>query len=311
MKKILVTGGTGFLGSYVVKELLKKPDNNITILSHTKKRKDEYNGNIKLIIADITDKEDILSKVRNFDIIYHIAGNIRTPKTDTFKLHFNINSVGTLNLLEACRRNNIKRFIFISTCEVYGDKFKEKITESEKKEPSNDYARSKLLAEEYCEKYAKEGHIKITVIRPSYIYGYGQYKERLFPKLIEAALNYKNNKKTKPKPHPGGYDFVYVKGAATGIVLLGEKEQKNDFEDFNISSGRFTTIKEIFDTVKELTGYSYDENEIEKNRAGAKEEKKFSLSIEKAKKMGYKPKYDLKRGTIDFINCYEARGKTI
>ena len=318
MRKILVTGGNGFLGSYVVKELLKDPNNNITILSHTKKRKNKYNGKVKLIFADITDMKEILSKVRNFDIIYHIAGNIRTPKTDTYKLHFNINSVGTLNLLESCRENSIKRFIFISTCEVYGDKFKEKITEKEEKKPSNDYARSKLLAEKYCKKYAKQEHIKITVIRLSYIYGYGQYNERLFPRLIENALNCRNNKmknkivhkgnnkKTKLKPTSGGYDFVYVKDAAAGIVLLGEKEQKNDFEDFNISSGMFTITKEIFDIVKGLTGYSYDENEIVRNREDEKEEKRFSLNIEKAKKIGYKPKYGLKKGITDFIKCYKS-----
>jgi len=317
MRKILVTGGNGFLGSYVVKELLKDPNNNITILSRSKKRKNKYNENVKLIIADITDKKEILSRVRNFDIIYHIAGNIRTPKTDTFKLHFNINSVGTLNLLESCRRNGIRRFIFISTCEVYGDKFNEKITEKEEKKPSNDYARSKLLAEEYCKKYAKQEHIKITVIRPSYIYGYGQYSERLFPRLIENALNCRNNKmknknahkgnnkKTKLKPTPGRYDFVYAKDAAAGIVLLGEKKQKIDFEDFNISSGIFTTIKEIFDIVKGLTGYSYDNDEIARDRKDEKEEKRFSLNIEKAKKIGYKPKYSLKRGISDFIKCYE------
>jgi len=101
------------------------------------------------------------------------------------------------------------------------------------------------------------------------------------------------------KPHPGGNDFVYVKDAAKGIVLLGEREQQNNFEDFNISSGKFTTIKKIFDTVKELTGANYDSSDLHGD------EKKFSLNIEKAKKVGYNPTYDLKKGISDFISFYQ------
>lgn len=294
MKKVLVTGGNGFLGNYVVQELLQYPDYHITILSNIRKRNDKIDRRRSFIIADIRNEEDIQDKVKKFDTVYHLAGNIRTKNTDTFQLHFDINSKGTLNLLKACDQNGIRRFIFISTCEVYGDKLKENISEDEKKEYGNNYAKSKLQAEEYCKQYAN--NIKITIVRPSYIYGYGQYSKRLFPRIIKQALE---NKKIKMKPQSGGNDFVYVKDAAKGIVLLGEREQQNNFEDFNISSGKFTTIKKIFDTVKELTGANYDNSDLHGD------EKKISLNIEKAKKVGYNPTYDLKKGISDFISFYQ------
>lgn len=298
MKKILVTGGNGFLGSYVVRELLKYKNNEITILSN---KKQKIQSNTKLILVDITDKKAILRKVKNFDSIYHLAGNIRTPQTDTKVLHFALNAGGTKNLLEACRINNIHRFIFISTSEVYGDKSKGQIKENERKNPSNDYGKSKLLAEKYCKEYAYKYNIIVTVIRPSYIYGYGQYGGRLFPKLIESVLK---TKKIKLRPSSGGSDFVYVKDVAAGIVMLGERKQRKKFEDYNLSSGRFTTIKEIFRTMRQLTHCNYEEAK-EINR----KVKKFSLRIKKAKKIGYNPKFSLRGGLADYIKSYTNGNK--
>lgn len=298
MKKILVTGGNGFLGSYVVQEILRYPNTYVTILSNVEKENDIFDKRISFIKADIRNEKEILDRVKNFDSVYHIAGNIRTETTDNFQLHHDININGTLHMLRACHKNKIKRFIFISTSEVYGDKSKENITEEDEKEPTNDYAKSKLKAEEYCKEYSN--YMKITVVRPSYIYGYGQYSERLFPRIIKQALKYK---KIDLKPQQGGNDFIYVKDAAKGIVLLGEREQKNNFEIFNLSSGRFTTTKEVFDVVKNLTGCSYDSADTYEKG------KKFILSIDKVKKRGYKPKYDLESGISDFIKYYRSENK--
>lgn len=295
MRDTLVTGGNGFLGSYVINELQKNPRNNVTILSNIRTVNKLINEKTFFLIADIRNEKEIINKVKNFDVVYHLAGNIVTKTTNKSKLHFDINSKGTLNLLKACNKQNIKRFVFTSTCEVYETKLKENIREDEKKDPDNDYGKSKLLAEEYCRQYSD--HIKITVIRPSYIYGYGQHISRLFPRLIEQAIK---NEKIELKPSPGRYDFVYVKDVAKAIVLLGERKQKNNFEDFNISSGKYTKIKEIFDIVKEITGIDYCISDYSYS------EQKYSLNIEKAKKIGYTPRYDLKKGIKDFIKIYET-----
>lgn len=299
-KDILVTGGNGFLGSYIVKELLQVENNNITILCRSEKIAADFRRTVKIIGQDITDKKVLIECVRNYDTIYHVAGNIKTPETDIAGLYYDINSKGTLNLLEACKANDIKRFVYISTCEVYGNRHKEGISEDDRKEPANEYAKSKLMAEEYCRQYAEQNDIKISVIRPSYIYGYGQYYGRLFPRLIQDALSH--NRITL-KPDMSGNDFIYVKDTAYGIVLLGEQEQKDNYEVFNISSGKFTTIKDVFETVKELTGKAYDmcsEDEA-KNRPEA-----FSYSIEKIKNSGYNAKYNLKTGLRDVIKIYKS-----
>ncbi len=304
MANILVTGGDGFLGSYVVEELLKDHDNHVTVLSNTPKKKKRHDAGF--IDCDIRNKNGLLDKIKDFDIVYHIAGNIRTSKTDDKQLHYGINAIGTRNMLEACSRNGIKRFVFISTCEVYGNIRKEHIGEDEKIKPENDYARSKAQAEIYCGKCAKLKKMKVTIIRPSYIYGYGQSPERLFPKLIASALEkggkINDNKKLGLSPDSGGYDFVYVKDAAKGIALLGQNGQEKHLEVYNISSGKFTSTKEVFDAVKELTGYKYNGYQ---QASSSKVNEKYSLLIEKAKKKGYAQKYSLRGGIADFIERYK------
>ena len=308
MRRILVTGGNGFLGSYVVKELLKYPNNDVAILSHSgKKRK---HRDLSFIDCDIRNEKCLANRLKNFDVVYHIAGNTRTSKTDTYQLHHDINAIGTFNLLKSCDKNGIKRFIFISTSEVYGNISKEGISEDEKISPANDYARSKAEAEGYCRDYANTKKVKITIIRPSYIYGYGQNPERLFPKLISSAVRYARQKNGHAhnglSPNLGGNDFVYVKDAAKGIVLLGQQEHELYLEIYNIASGRFAAIKEVFGIVEELTGYGYADVKM-----GYGKVKKYSLSIEKAKKRGYNPEYGLKDGVADFLTYYNKEKEEV
>lgn len=301
MKRILVTGGNGFLGSYVVEELLKDPNNDVSVLSHSGKKR--RHRDLNFIDCDVRNEKCLTNKLKNFDIVYHIAGNTRTSKTDTCQLHHSINAIGTSNLLKACDKNGIKRFVFISTSEVYGDISKEGIKEDEKINPTSDYARSKAEAEGYCRDCTNTKKIKITIIRPSYIYGYGQNPERLFPKLVSSAAEYARQKNRymndRLSPNPGGNDFVYVKDAAKGIVLLGQQEQELYLETYNIASGKFATIKEVFDIVEEMTGYRYAYAEMSHGKV-----KKYSLNIEKAKKREYNPEYGLREGIADFLKCY-------
>lgn len=298
MNKILVTGGEGFLGRYVVDELLKRENLVVSILIKEEEGERFFSGRVNYLVGDLRDEKFILENVKDFDRVYHIAGNIRTSDSDFSELHYDINVRGTLNLLKACRKNNVGKFIFISTCEVYGDLKKGNILEEEERKPVNDYAKSKLSAEKYCEEFSD--FFKIIVVRPSYIYGYGQHSERLFPRLIESSLR---DKKITLSPSSGGYDFVYVKDVARGIVLVGEKEEEKRFNCFNLSSGKFSSIKEIFDIVSELTKKDYDR---EDNCEGNYEEREgFYLNIDKIKECGFLPKYDLRDGISDFMKSYK------
>jgi len=292
--KILVTGGNGFLGKHVVKQLALNKENDLTILAD---KKNNFGSGIKFLRIDLRDEKKVLKKVKDFDVVFHLAGNTITNKTNVPELHNEVNAFGTLNLLRACAKSKIKHFIFVSTCEVYGSNLKGKVLESRKPKPINDYGKSKFIAEGYCKKFSK--FFKVTIIRPSYIYGIGQPKERFFSKLIVSAIK---DKKIKFSPDAGGYDFVYIKDATKGIIKLAQRKNKKKLEIFNLSSGKYSSMKQIFNLLMEITGKSYIENFLlhQKNR----NQKMFFLSIKKAQKKGYVPKYSLKEGLRDYINYF-------
>jgi UDP-glucose 4-epimerase len=299
--KILVTGGTGFLGKSVVKELLKDSTNEVTILIRNISKK-IYD--LEYIVIDLCNLEKVLEKVKGFDVIYHFAGNVRTPDSDTLEHHYRGNVLTTFNLLQACHINKIKKFIFVSSGEVYGDfnnHLNNAIKEDGKKNPNNEYGKSKLLAEKCCEQFSKSSSVFVTIIRPSYIYGYGQNKNRLLPLLLKQALI---DKKITLKPFFGGNDYIYIKDVTRGIILLGNKDSKKKIEYYNLGSGKFTSNDKVFGIISTLI--SNNKNNYVSEKTGPSQ-KEFWLDIDKAKKMGYHQEYTLKDGIKEMMDITKTK----
>ena len=295
-KRILVTGGTGFLGSYIVQKLLEDLNNEVSILD-VKEFGETKNDHSKVYsyIADIRDREKITPLFLGMDHVFHIAGNIRTPETDRADLHSSINDIGTSNVLEACVKNDVKHLIYTSTCEVYG-KVGHAIDEHAKIILENDYAKTKYSGEISCRDYTKKYGLKTTIARLAYIYGHGQYENRLFPKLLNASLK-ASGKYIEMSPSPGGYDFIYVKDAARGLIHLASITPNLGSEIFNIGSDSFRTYRELFDIIAKLTKCKYKENKDSKSST----QSVFFLSNEKIYKTGFKLDYDLYSGLQDYL----------
>lgn len=282
--KILLTGADGFLGRYVSAALRGAG------IAHVSSSKNDL---------DILNKKDVLSKTKGFNVVVHLAGNVRTPATDSAENHFKVNSIGTIHILEACRANKISRIILASSTEIYGNNLKSgRIKESDLVAPVDFYGQSKLLAEYFCRQYFAKFGINFTALRFTYLYGLGMYPSRAVAKIIDAAAG---DKKLQLSVDPRAFmDILYVKDAARAVLLtLLSKRSLNKI--INISSSRKTTILDLVKTAKHF----YPNSNL--SIFPKKEPQNYYIydSHLAGTVLNFGPEYNLKAGVRDYIDCLE------
>lgn len=227
---IVITGSSGFIGRYLINVLREK-----------------YN----IIELDLKNGVDIrkwnsLTAVSHFKFIIHLAAYSYVP--DSFKnpydFYFN-NYLSTLNILELARRNKAK-VIFLSSY-LYGSPKYLPIDEIHPLSPHNPYAQSKLICEKLCEGYFRDFGLPITIFRPFNIYGKGQNDTFLIPSIIKQI---DNGIITLKDPRPKR-DFIYISDVINAITKSLETE--DDYYVFNIGSGISFSVKEVVESIIELT----------------------------------------------------------
>lgn len=157
MNKILVTGGTGFIGSRLV-TLLQSRGYQVRVLIRSEQQKKRFSTETEIIIGDLIDPYSLTQACTGIDTIYHLAGLAHDNKINS-KQHLNINFYGTNNLIQAAITNNVKRFIYFSSVKA--------------EDPNSPYGIAKRKAEELLLHEAKSHHFDATILRPSLVYGAG------------------------------------------------------------------------------------------------------------------------------------------
>tara|TARA_R110002096_G_scaffold287663_1_gene481312 strand:+ start:310 stop:1212 length:903 start_codon:yes stop_codon:yes gene_type:complete len=296
MKKALVTGGAGFIGSHLVDQLINMGINVTIIDNLSTGKKENINPKAKFIECDISIASyiDLTSYLNDIDIIFHLAAKTTVQESiENPILYNNINVKGTLKLLEVASAMKVKRFIFSSSSSVYGNA-KIPTTEQHKLNPISPYALNKLIGEQYCKLYSEIYNLDTVCLRYFNVYGNrmnneGGYK-LVFPIFKEQLLN--NKSLTITNNGNQRRDFVYVKDIVNINILAATYKKQLNGDVFNIGNGTNYSINEVADMMGgEKT---YGEKRIEPFETLADNKKASEI-------LGWRPKGDLEK----WVNKYK------
>lgn len=314
MKKMLITGGAGFIGSNFIHYILSKYNDyqvinldKLTYAANLDNLKDiEDNKNYKFIHGDIADKEFIfkLFEDKKFDIVInfaaesHVDNSILNPQIFTIT-----NILGTQVLLDACRKYNIKRFHQISTDEVYGelplDDKNILFTEKTPLNPSSPYSASKASADMLVKSYYRTYSLPITISRCSNNYGPYQHLEKLIPLMISKAINndnlpvYGNGLNVRDwlhvYDHCTAIDLIIHEGKIGEIYNIGGNNEKSNIDVVKIILKELGKSEKLIKYVNDRPGHDL----------------RYAIDSTKIKTtLNWKPVYSFEKGILDTIKWY-------
>lgn len=301
MQRILITGGLGQVGSYLVDALHENAK--VTVLdNYSSTTREGVPQDVHVIKGDIKD-EIAANLVKQSDVVIHTAAQISVTASMENPLFDAQNNIfGTLNLLEAARNSAISKFVYISSAAVYGNTLYTPITESHPQDPLSPYGASKLTGEKYCMMYNKAFGLPSCCIRPFNIYSPRQDPHNPYSGVISRFIE-----KAKAKQSPVIFgdgtqtrDFISVHDIVDMIVLLIENEDANGHV-FNAGTGKSTTVTELASMI--LNTFDVDiPIQYMPERPG---DIKYSCSdISSARKiLGFEPKVSLENGLMEFAKC--------
>ena len=312
-KNVLVTGGNGFVGSFVVERLLKEGAN-VSVVSRTQKKfLSHVENDVKFVKGDLLNRDDALKACKDQDFVFHLASKVagigyNIEHSGTMMTE---NSIMSLNMLDAARKSNVERYQYISSTCVYPREASIPTPEGEgmlgDPELSNlGYGWAKRVGELQAKMYAKEFGMKVSIIRPMNAYGprddFDPETSHVIPALIRKIIN----AKTEVSIWGSGNQtrsFVYVDDVARGMLIALEKLTAPD--PINIGTDEEIKIKDLVSMIVNITGMNdlqikYDKTKPEGQLRKTADTKKAEELIQ------YKPKYSLEEGLKHTIDWYRS-----
>ena len=309
-KRVLITGGAGFIGSHLTEDLVKNgysvkimddfstgSVNNVMELFNYK--------NFKMVRGSITDKELLAKATSDVDAIFHLAAQVHVDRSVIEpRRTFEINTIGTLNVLDAALENNIELVAYASTSEVYGSAKYTPMDEDHPLNPASPYAASKAAADRLCFSYYNTYKLPVVIVRCFNTYGPRQKNSgyaAAIPKFLRRAsahlppIIYGDGLQTR--------DYMYVKDAVKAYKLVLNSYEKVLGQAINFGTGQEVTI---LDLAKTIVGLSRNNFVPIHTAPRPGEVKRLCADITKARKMlGFEPGYTLKKGLQEFARWYE------
>lgn len=312
-KKVLVTGGAGFIGGNFVQYMVNKyPDYEIYNLDSltyagdlTKHKIIEEKNNYHFIKADIVDRDTILAlfKEEKFDYVTHFAAESHVDRSiASAEIFVMTNVLGTQVLLDAAKMIGVTKFLHVSTDEVYGELDFDSttfFTEDSPLQPNSPYSASKASSDMFVRAYHETYGLPINITRCSNNYGPYQFPEKLIPLTISRVLNdqkipiYGDGKNIR--------DWLHVYDHCTAIDLVLHKGE--DGEVYNIGGHNERTNLEVVKTIINTLGKSEDLIEFVPDRLG--HDKRYAIDPTKITALGWEPTYTFQAGIVQTIQWYK------
>jgi UDP-glucose 4-epimerase len=316
--KILVIGGAGFIGSFVVTELLKHPVKEVVIYDNFARGNKQYlqeqlkdeRCSIFPFGGDIRETDILDTAIQGKDYVISLAAMWLLHCKDYPRTAFDVNIAGTFNVFEACVKHKVKKLIWSSSASVYGDALELPMTEEHPFNNKNFYGASKIAGEAMATAFNDRYGLKIIGLRYMNVYGPHQDQTAAYTGVVPIMLN-KIEANEAPSINGDGsqaYDFVYVEDVARANVQALLSDQ--DFGMYNVGTEVQTTINELCEMILKLkesnlkvqyNPYSEDDaRSMVKNRIGSR--------VKAEQDIGFKYKYELKEGLEKLIQWRIATG---
>ena len=308
MKKILITGADGFIGSHLTETLSAK--------GYKVKALSQYNSfnnwgwleqlscknDIEVLSGDIRDSNYCKTITKDVDTIFHLAALIAIPFSYVAPdSYIETNIKGTLNICQAAKENGISRLIHTSTSEVYGTAQYVPIDEKHPLQPQSPYSATKIAADAMAMSFYNSFDLPVTIARPFNTYGPRQSARAVIPTIItQIASGKKEIKLGDPSPTR---DFNYVEDCCRGFIMLAESK-KTIGETVNIGSNTEISIGDTFNLIKELMSSDVTLiNDEQRKRPKKSEVFRLCCDNKKIKELvSYKPEVDIRNGLKKTIN---------
>ena len=295
--RLLVVGGTGFIGQHVVKRALDKGFDTTVLTKNNHNFTDKLDG-VTYLSADISHKVSLLTRLQNkvFDYVVNLGGyidhaNYSNGGGEVYDVHFN----GVRNLVDCIDKSKIKRFVQIGSSDEYGNNSAPQ-SEIQREAPISPYSCAKVASTYFLQTLFKTEKYPAVILRPFLVYGPGQDEERFIPQIIKGCLN---NQKFPTSKGEQLRDFCYIDDFIQAVFFALDNNNTHG-EVINIASGKPVSIKKMIDTIVDVIGSGQPQFGQIAYRNG--ENMTLYGDITKAKKfLDWKPSVGLEQGLEETI----------
>lgn len=298
-KTWLITGGAGFIGSHLVKELLRLGQRVRVLDNFSSGRRENLAGveeQIQLITGDIQDTAAVRQAITGADYVLHHAALVSVAESMEKPLEtMDINVQGTANILEEARRAGVKRVVFASSSAVYGNGEKLPYNENSPIDCQSPYALSKQIGAELCQMYFRLYGFETVALRYFNVFGNGQNPNSAYAAVIAKFMQLARQGAALGIDWDGqqSRDFVHVSDVVQANLIAALKAQPGEI--YNVASGKTYSLLQLADTIEKIAGRPL-QRIFRPKRAG--DVKLSSADITKLRQQGYVPSVSLEEGLI-------------